>query len=456
MTSIGKSAFNYCTGLTFISIPEGVTTIGESAFYGCTGLTSISIPENVTSIGKSAFYNCTGLTSISIPESVTSIGERAFEGCIGELIINCDVPQFGGSFSKSLFVSVTVNGNNIGSRAFSGCSSIRDLNLGENVTSIAGGAFNGCSGLETIQVNEGNKIFDSRNNCNAIFEGDTLILGCKNTLIPEDITSFGSYAFNGCTGLTSITIPESVKSIGESAFYGCTGLTSITIPESVKEIKSGAFNYCSQIQTVNALSAIPPTITEDGGSAFSVYSTAFLYVPLGCEEAYGTAAGWKKFAKIREKDFGTKDCLLTIKGLNGGSIALKCKTRSAYSFLITSEEGWGVSSVTFNGSDVTADVADDGTYTTPSLTGNSELSVVFEKSGSAVKEVMTDNPLYVSAGNGAVYISNADRTLKATVYTADGKQVKQAAVPAGATRIPLSEGQLYIIKVGDRTFKVTM
>ena len=256
-----------------------------------------------------------------------------------------------------------------------------------------------------------------------------------------------------------MNIPESVTSIGSSAFYRCTGLTSITIPGSVKEIKSGAFNYCSQIRTVNALSAIPPTITEDsnyGGSAFSVYSTAFLYVPLGCEEAYGTATGWSKFAKIREKDFGTKDCLLTIKGLNGGCIALKCKTRSAYSFLITAEEGWGVSSVTFNGSDVTADVADDGTYTTPSLTDNSELCIVFEKSGSAVKEVMTDDPLYVSASNGALYINNADKAMKATVYTADGKQVKQAVIPVGSTRIPLSEGQLYIIKIGDRTFKVTM
>ena len=83
VTSIGWNAFDSCTGLTSITIPEGVTSIGDSAFYGCTGLTSIVIPESVTSIGSYAFYGCTGLTSIVIPESVTRIERNAFSGCTG-------------------------------------------------------------------------------------------------------------------------------------------------------------------------------------------------------------------------------------------------------------------------------------------------------------------------------------------------------------------------------------
>ena len=81
VTSIESWAFDGCTGLTGITIPDSVTEIGWYAFRGCTGLTSITIPNSVTSIGNSAFYGCTGLTSITIPNSVKSIGKLAFDGC---------------------------------------------------------------------------------------------------------------------------------------------------------------------------------------------------------------------------------------------------------------------------------------------------------------------------------------------------------------------------------------
>ena len=87
-------------------------------------------------------------------------------------------------------------------------------------------------------VENGNTKYDSRNNCNAIIETatNTLISGCKNTIIPNSVTSIGSHAFYRCTGLTSVTIPNSVTTIGNYAFYGCTGLTSVTIPNSVTSI----------------------------------------------------------------------------------------------------------------------------------------------------------------------------------------------------------------------------
>ena len=81
--AIYQYAFDGCTGLTSIEIPDSVTSIGRYAFYNCTGLTSITIPEGVTSIGDDAFYNCKSLTSIEIPDSVTSIGDYAFRGCTG-------------------------------------------------------------------------------------------------------------------------------------------------------------------------------------------------------------------------------------------------------------------------------------------------------------------------------------------------------------------------------------
>ena len=181
-----------------------VTSIGSWAFCDCSGLTLITIPNSVTSIGSYAFQDCSGLTSITIPNSVTSIGDYAF-----------------------LF----------------------------------------CDGLTSITVSSGNIKYDSRNYCNAIIEtsSNTLTIGCKNTVIPNTVTSIGNNAFSGCSGLTSIDIPNSVTSIGNSAFNSCSGLTSIDIPNSVTNIGSYAFYGCSGLASVT----IPNSVTSIDISAFS-------------------------------------------------------------------------------------------------------------------------------------------------------------------------------------------
>jgi len=134
------------------------------------------------------------------------------------------------------------------------------------VTSIEGEAFGNCSGLTSITVEEGNTYYDSRNNCNAIIDtkSNTLILGCKNTIIPKNVTSIGSFAFSGCSNLQSVTIPNSVTSIGGAAFYGCSSLQSVTIPNSVTTISDNAFNYCSNLQSIT----IPNSVTSIGDDAF--------------------------------------------------------------------------------------------------------------------------------------------------------------------------------------------
>ena len=231
------------------TIPNNVTSIGEQAFRGCTGLKSITIPNSVTSIGERAFCNCTGLASITIPNSVTSIAYMAFYGC-------------------SSLTSVTIPNSvtDIGDNAFNGCSSLTSVTIPNSVTSI-GEAFSGCSGLTSIKVESGNQMYDSRNNCNAIIEtsSNTLIAGCKNTIIPNSVTSIGDNAFDGCSGLTSVTIPSSVTSIGSSAFSECSGLTSITIPSSVTSIGNHAFYQCTGLTTIT----IPNSVTSIGNYAFS-------------------------------------------------------------------------------------------------------------------------------------------------------------------------------------------
>ena len=213
----------------YYKVPYSVTSIGRRAFYGCSSLTSVTIPNSVVSIGEGAFIYCSGLTSVTIPNRVISIGNGAFQDCSG--LTSLTIPN-----------SVT----HIGYCAFYGCSSLTSVTIPNSLTSIEDAAFASCSGLISISVENGNTVYDSRDNCNAIIKTatKTLIVGCKNTVIPNSVKSIGDLAFYGCSGLTSVAIPNSVISIGESAFHACSGLTSLTIPNSVISIGIYAFAAC--------------------------------------------------------------------------------------------------------------------------------------------------------------------------------------------------------------------
>ena len=305
VTSIGRYAFRDCSGLRSISIPNSVTSIGYIAFEGCSGLTSVTIPNSVTAIDRRAFGNCTSLTSVTIPNSVTSIGSSAFEGCSGltSVTIPNSVARIGGGvFSGCIGLTVIkVESDNrvydsrdncnavietstntlivgcknttipnsvtsIGSYAFEGCTGLISITIPKSVTSIGNSSFNGCSGLIEIKVEFGNRKYDSRDNCNAVIETstNTLIVGCKNTTIPNSVTSIGDEAFFGRTGLISITIPNSVTSIGSLAFCDCSGLTEVTIPNSVASIEYAAFQACSGLRSIT----IPNSLTSIGDQVF--------------------------------------------------------------------------------------------------------------------------------------------------------------------------------------------
>ena len=328
VTSIGDEAFGWCTSLTSITIPSSVTTIGDGAFSGCSSLTSVTVmmkdpieieeytfdnrynailyvpygckasyeatdywkdfkeiieispiiefadvnvkalcvtnwdtnddgelseaeaaavadlgevfkgKTNITSfkelqyftglevIGEMAFGGCSGMTSVTIPNSVTSIDDYAF----------CD------------------------------CSSLTSVTIPNSVTSISNRAFEYCFGLNEISVASGNSQYDSRNGCDAIIEtsSNTLIIGCKNSIIPNSVSSIGPGAFFSCYGLTNITIPNSVTSIGSSAFAYCSGLTNVIIGNSVSIIDNYAFRGCSNLTSVT----IPNYVTNIGYAAF--------------------------------------------------------------------------------------------------------------------------------------------------------------------------------------------
>ena len=388
VTSIGNSAFYECIGLTFIIFPESMITIGDWAFWGCSSLAAITLPEGVMSIGYCAFRDCSSLTSIAIPENsqlksigdyafdycssltaitlplgVTSIGERVFERCFSliEIVVaegnevydsrnGCNAIIETNSNTLLQGCSATVIPEDVTSiawRAFCDCKDLTSVNIPKGVTHIAAEAFRNCNNLIDIVVDEGNTVYDSRNNCNAIIEtrNNRLIQGCFTTIIPEDVTSIGEYAFSdcrslaaitipksvtsiglkaflhcsslttitlpegvtrieketfaGCVSLTTITIPEGVTAIGRDAFSGCSSLTSITIPESVTSIiGSYTFYSCSSLTAITCKATTPPTI-ETLSTFYKVDKSIPVYVPAGSVEAYKSAAYWSEFTNYQ-------------------------------------------------------------------------------------------------------------------------------------------------------------
>lgn len=297
VTKIGRKAFNQCTSLKSLEIPNSVIEIDKSAFSNCnsleslvlvsgksrldgasqSGLTSCPIRSmyigryiggesiinkdsirNLTIAGNADYpklHGCTSLQSVTIESSKSYIAYEAFWGCTG--LTSIDIPN-----------SVT----EIGGKAFYGCTGLTSIDIPNSVTKINGSTFYNCTGLTRIDIP--NSVTSIGPN---VFRGCT---GLTRVDIPNSVTSIGSTAFQGCTSLTSIDIPNSVTEILGAVFHGCTGLKSIVIPNSVNELQ-GTFSGCTGLTNI----VIPNSVDEIGSHTFyGCRSLASIDIPISVNE----------------------------------------------------------------------------------------------------------------------------------------------------------------------------
>ena len=361
VTSIGKNAFDNCTGVTKVTIPNSVTSIGNYAFAGCNSLTSVNVPNSVTTIGEYAFGGC-NFSSITIPNSVTSIGIGAFSDCTG--LTNLTIPNSITTISKFTFsgcegltsINIPNSVTSIGDYAFDSCTGATSLTIPKSVNAIGSCSFIRCDGITDLiwnaracsttglwdasnieRVTIGNEVvtlpqgfvFGSKITSvtlpNSLTSISELAFGNCTSLtsivIPGSVSAIGNHAFSGCSGLANVNISNSVTSIGDDAFYCCTSLTSVTIPNSVISIGryafsschalSGivigtnvasignlAFSSCWALDNVKCLGTMPPVMANSNCFDSSCYNRATLLVPSESVEIYQTTDYWYKFVHI--------------------------------------------------------------------------------------------------------------------------------------------------------------
>ena len=279
LQTIGSYAFQNCTSLSSLEIPNTVTDLQYYTFRYCTSLESVTFAEgiNVNQIGSSVFSGCTALKEIEIPSSVTTILSEAFEGCtslesatfekgskINEISTkafgNCselksiELPALLYKLRTSVFENcIKLNSvtfaegckvDTIQKSTFQGCIALKEIEIPSKITWIANSAFQG-SGLVNITFADGSKL---ANIGTSAFEDCTAL---QKFTMPSNVVVIGTRAFYNCSSLSGmVTVPEGIKSIGASMFENCSSLTGITIPLSATSVEESAFSGCNSLATV--------------------------------------------------------------------------------------------------------------------------------------------------------------------------------------------------------------
>ena len=389
--AIGNKAFQNCTGLTKVVLPEGVLRIGGYAFSGCKALAAVVFPESLTSIQAYAFSGCTSLKTVTVPNRVELIGAYAFMGCsklaevslgsglkelvsgafnnctslhrvnLVDLAAYCGVKVAGsslvGSSSNPFKYATTLSINGVETKelvipdgvaeisdcAFFGCNAIESLVVPNSVERIGKCSFFECRELSNIELGEGVQTIDEN-----AFDGCTAL---GELSLPDKTTTIGNYAFNRCNSLTEVVYGRNLETIGNLAFCNCSSISAIELPGKVETIGTQCFYACSQLATVT----LPASITSIGDFAFrdnpslsdvycyattlptasdnvfmnSSVAQATLHVPESVLSQYQASTPWSYFGKLEAAVIETPRCATPTITYRHGKLSFFCETEGA-------------------------------------------------------------------------------------------------------------------------------
>ena len=512
VTSIGKCAFQDDGGLASVTIGRGVTEIGEMAFQNCKGLTELTIPASVTTIGNGAFLGCYGLKTMKVEDGNPTYDSR--QNCNALIETNTSTLLYGSSStivpdgvktiaSYSFYntditkADLPASVMTIGENAFRDCRKLTEVTIPKGVAEISQHAFYGCNGLTKLTIEDGVSVigYESFMKCSSLKElqipgsvrkiEERAFYECSSLsklTIENGVESIGGGAFYYCTSLTSVALPSSVTSAG-GLFEGCTSLTNVQLPEGLTSLSSFFFNDCVSLKTIT----IPKSVTQLGGSLFkgctslasitclnpqppvcesSTFGSTFdgvdftipLYVPKGSMLKYKAADGWRNFVLIREgSDEETPDIWLTVNDGAHGSLRLKMDEERPYMTLqFVAEEGWHVYSVMLGEENVTAELSADGTYTTPAINADTQLTVVYAEGSTGLTRNYMDSRPEISVSGGSLMLRGLTDGDRLEVYTLDGHRIYSGRATSSQAEISVTPNHVYIVRINALSLKVCL
>lgn len=293
VVSIASGAFQNCTSVTDITLPDTVSSIGENAFNGCIRLKSINMPSALTSIGANAFAGCSVLPIVYLGSNVTTVGANAFQDCPDLVLVLAGSDSSWGSYkdatttvytgvtaanygvlengihyilkaSSAAIVRYTFTNTNIinipatistkpvtaiGKYAFYEAANIKQISIPSSVTSLGDNAFAECTGVEKLTYNAP-AVSDLSPTANVMQNIGTTAPFGLSLRIGNSVTALPAYLFYNCSAITSVTMGENVQSLGKYLFYGCEGIPSIALGNQITVLPDHLFYGCSRLETV--------------------------------------------------------------------------------------------------------------------------------------------------------------------------------------------------------------
>ena len=520
VTTIGGWAFQNCNKLTYVNLPAMLEQIPQGCFSGCISLSKIKLPDGISKIGNEAFQRCNGLTDFDFPATLREVGTNAFSGCqnLERIVFNgpLDKIWYDAFAWCTKLKEVEFNGAIRNLNGFASCTSLEKVVLPEGLQTIESGVFKNCTNLKEITIpltvrEMGQSVFDGCSSLKEVvlpaampYMQHWLFQNCtslERLTIGEGLKGIGTNALNGCSSLRHIVVRcQQPPSYSDKAFpqeiLDMFEQAELVVPEDRKGAYQKAdfwknFKHITEQDMGTCYRNMLPNVGEGGAVSYGQWiigqEGGCMLIPYG-EKATFTLLPDEDHApdyvEVRYPNNGyhnysrkVVDNRFTIDPMpeNGelyvrfadalvdvdivqteqGTVMLSVAKNHSLRYQILPDEGWRVNSLTFNGEDIT-DQIQQGTYIdTPVLREKSTIRIAYEQIETGVKAV-DGSKVRVLRYDGGIVVSQAPAGQTVSVYTLDGRLIRSVAIKHAQHTIPLTAGQVYIVKVAEKTIKIRM